>query len=119
MQDLFTRQLAAFYDPRRGELGIAGSTLGGARKVMSSVTGRDVVGEITIAHELTHALQDQHWGLPVDPVPVLDADTDRVLARACATRGRCHLGRLRHPGGRPSRRRNAGPRHQPARRHAR
>ena len=87
MQDLFTRQLAAFYDPRRGELGIAGSTLGGARKVMSSVTGRDVVGEITIAHELTHALQDQHWGLPVDPVPVLDADTDRVLARRALLEG--------------------------------
>ena len=87
MQELFTRQLAAFYDPRRGELGIAGSTLGGARKVMATVTGRDVVGEITIAHELTHALQDQHWGLPVDPVPVLDAHTDRVLARRALLEG--------------------------------
>ena len=87
MQELFTRQLAAFYDPRRGELGIAGGTLGGARRVMATVTGRDVVGEITIAHELTHALQDQHWGLPVDPVPILDAHTDRVLARRALLEG--------------------------------
>jgi hypothetical protein len=87
MQRLFTRQLAAFYDPRRGELGIAGGTLGASRGMMATVTGRDVVGEITIAHELTHALQDQYWGLPVDPVPVLDSHTDRVLARRALLEG--------------------------------
>jgi hypothetical protein len=40
-----------------------------------------------VAHELTHALQDQHWGLPKDPEPGIATNTDRLLARRALLEG--------------------------------
>lgn len=47
---LFTEQVAGFYDPEMGEL-----------VVPVSVDGITPLQEITIAHELVHALTDQHF----------------------------------------------------------
>jgi hypothetical protein len=41
----------AFYDPDRKEIFVRGTTL-------------DIAHQVTVAHELTHVLQDQHFNLP-------------------------------------------------------
>jgi hypothetical protein len=87
---LFESQIAAFYDPRAKDLGISTEALhaGGALiGFVSTITNRDFVGELLVSHELTHALQDQHWGLPTAPEPMLDSHGDRVLARRALLEG--------------------------------
>jgi hypothetical protein len=52
---LFGDQVAGFYDPKSKRLAVVRSASGGAPLV-----------EITLAHELTHALEDQRFGLQDD-----------------------------------------------------
>ncbi len=89
LQRLFSTQLAAFYDPRRQQLAVATEVveLGAGARVLGTLSGRDLLGELVVAHELTHALQDQHWGLPAEMVPVTASHTDRVLARRALLEG--------------------------------
>lgn len=90
MERLFTTQLAAFYDPRTKSLAVSTEAIrriGAGPRWQTALTGRDVVGELMVAHELTHALQDQHWGLPVDPEPLVATHTDRLLARRALLEG--------------------------------
>ncbi len=90
MQQLFTSQLAAFYDPRTGSLAIATGAVdvgSPALRTITALTGRDLVGELVVAHELTHALQDQHWGLSRDAERATASDTDRILARRALLEG--------------------------------
>ena len=90
MQRMLSSQLAAFYDPHAKELAVATRFVGaggvGARFV-SAITGRDLIGELVVAHELTHALQDQHWGLPDSAEPATASNTDRLLARRALLEG--------------------------------
>src|SRR5262249_16932900 len=51
------------------------------------LTGRDLVAEFLVSHELTHALQDQHYHLPTRPEPLLDGHGDRELARHALLEG--------------------------------
>lgn len=51
--DISSEQVAGYYDPRRKRLAI----------VAGPLAGNDVVSEITLAHELDHALDDQAIGL--------------------------------------------------------
>ena len=46
-----TNEVGGFYDPRTGTLSVVGESNAG------------LLGEITLAHELTHALEDQRFGL--------------------------------------------------------
>jgi hypothetical protein len=59
LRDLLGRTLSTevggFYDPRTGTLSVVGKGASG------------LLGEITLAHELTHALEDQSFGLDVPP----------------------------------------------------
>ena len=48
--------VAGYYDPRSGRL----------RIVKGAQTGNRVLYEMTVAHELTHALEDQRFDLDVD-----------------------------------------------------
>lgn len=50
--DLLTEQIAGFYDPREGQL-----------YVSAKPATDDDWADMLMAHELTHALQDQHFGL--------------------------------------------------------
>ena len=68
LERLYEEEGAGFYDPRRKRLILASRALraGGLwLDLFARLTGRDVVGEFLVSHELTHALQDQHWGIPV------------------------------------------------------
>jgi hypothetical protein len=87
---LMSDEGAGFYDPRTKQLVLAAhapQAVGGSLKALGLLTGRDLVGEFLVAHELTHALQDQHWGLPTAPEPVLETQGDRALARRALLEG--------------------------------
>ena len=90
MTELYEGQVAAFYDPRTKSLAVATEatrTPGFWIGVLTTLSGHDLVGELLVSHELTHALQDQHWGLPVDPEPLTASHSDRLLARRALLEG--------------------------------
>jgi hypothetical protein len=58
-------QVAGFYDPRKKQLALVSDA--GAQD--------ETVGEITLAHELTHALDDQHFGITDQPSTTDDKST--------------------------------------------
>jgi hypothetical protein len=104
LERLYEEEGAGFYDPRTKRLILAERALGaGGVKLglVGFVTGRDLVGEFLVAHELTHALQDQHWGLPTKPEPVLDQHGDRELARRALLEGDATLAGFAYLTGRP------------------
>lgn len=68
-----TALAAAFYDPRRGRLFVVGD----------AVPAGPALTEFVLAHELTHALEDQRYGLP-EPKGVSD---DRALAQSALVEG--------------------------------
>ncbi len=83
VQRIYEEEGAGFYDPRGKRLVLATRALGSAGFWMglaATLTGRDLVGEFLVAHELTHALQDQLFGLPVAADPIVNAHGDRFLA---------------------------------------
>jgi len=99
---LFETQIAAFYDPRAKDLGISTEALGAGGfwiGMLSTLTNHDFVGELLISHELTHALQDQHFGLPTEPEPLTDSHGDRILARRALLEGDATLASFAYVGG--------------------
>jgi hypothetical protein len=87
--DFYTAQVVAFYDPKPkklilpGDMG-AGLTVG----AVQFLAQRDILGEMVLAHELTHALQDQHFSLGDRIRPSSDDDRTtafRALAEGDAT----------------------------------
>lgn len=63
--DLYSTQLAGFYDPIERRMVLVNEALRTSlfTRIVESVIRRDLAGELVLAHELTHALQDQHFGL--------------------------------------------------------
>jgi len=64
----------AFYDPSRQEIFVRGTTL-------------DVEHRVTVAHELTHVLQDQHFDLPKLQKRAADATTGDASALQALVEG--------------------------------
>ena len=102
---LLRKQIAGFYDPHTGQMvlveGAADVSLW--RSAASFVARRDVVGEMLLAHELTHALQGQHFAIEQMLNQVKDND-DRDLALKAVAEGDATLagfgyvtGRLDNP----------------------
>jgi hypothetical protein len=90
LQRLYEQEGAGFYDPRTKRLVLARTALGTAGlkvDLLGRLTGRDFVGEFLVAHELTHALQDQHYGMRTTPEPILGAHGDAELARHALLEG--------------------------------
>jgi hypothetical protein len=76
MLDLLTEQVAGYYDP--------------TAKTLYVVEGGDEsVADITISHELVHALQDQHFNL--DSLQDARGDNDRLMAGQAVIEGQATL----------------------------
>jgi hypothetical protein len=72
--DTFGEAVAGYYDPRSGEL----------RVVQGAQTANRVLYEITLAHELDHALEDQHFDFDTRD---LSGAGDRALAYTALVEG--------------------------------
>ncbi len=79
--DLYSSQLAGFYDPVDRRMVLVSDVLmtGFFTRVVEGVIRRDLAGEMVLAHELTHALQDQHFGLSTGRADVGDDDAQLAL----------------------------------------
>jgi hypothetical protein len=79
--DLYSAQLAGFYDPVDRRMVLVNEALrtGFFTSAVESVIRRDLAGEMVLAHELTHALQDQHFGLSTGRADVGDDDAQLAL----------------------------------------
>ena len=71
---VFGEQVAGYYDPRNGRL----------RIVDNAGTSNPVLDEVTMAHELTHALEDQRFELDTDRA---EAGGDAALAYLALVEG--------------------------------
>ena len=79
MLDLLTEQVAGYYDPKA--------------KTLYVVEGDDeAVAGITLAHELVHALQDQHFNL--DSLTQAREDNDRLTTGQAVVEGQATLEQL-------------------------
>jgi hypothetical protein len=85
--DLYSAQIAGFYDPVDRRMVLVNEALEtrGFTRVVENVMRRDLAGELVLAHELTHALQDQHFGLDVGRADV--GEDDAQLAKRAVYEG--------------------------------
>src|SRR5271166_5667635 len=85
---LLKSQVAGFYDPHGKEMVLVegGADLGIWNSAAQFMIQRDIVGEMLLAHELTHALQDQNFELESRLDKVKD-DDDRTLALKTVAEG--------------------------------
>lgn len=85
--DLYSAQIAGFYDPVERRMVLVNEALrtSGFTRVLENVMRRDLAGGLVLAHELTHALQDQHFGLDVGRADV--GEDDAQLAKRAVYEG--------------------------------
>ena len=85
---LLKSQVAGFYDPHGKQMVLVegGSNLGLLDATTEFMMQRDVVGEMLLAHELTHALQHQNFDLE-SHMDKLKNDDDRALALKTVAEG--------------------------------
>jgi len=88
MVRLLKSQVAGFYDPhgKRMIMVEGAANLGIWTNAAEFLLQRDLVGEMLLAHEYTHALQDQHFGLEAALDEIKNND-DRSLALKSVAEG--------------------------------
>jgi hypothetical protein len=79
--DLYGAQLAGFYDPIERRMVLVNEALrtSGLTRALETLIRRDLAGEMVLAHELTHALQDQHFGLNTGRADVGEDDAQLAV----------------------------------------
>ncbi len=98
---LLKSQIAGFYEPHRKEMILVSSNvqIGFWNRLSEFMLQRDLAGEMLLAHELTHALQDQNFAVD-DQLTRLDDDDDRQLALKSVAEGDATLAGLGYAAGR-------------------
>jgi hypothetical protein len=86
--NLMHSQIAGFYDPHNKEMVLVRGAINVSfwNSASNLIRQRDVTGEMVLAHELTHALQDQHFHIEKIMDSVKDND-DRDLALKAVAEG--------------------------------
>jgi len=97
---LLKSQIAGFYEPHRKEMILVSGNieLGLRDRFAEFLIQRDLAGEMLLAHELTHALQDQHFAVDQQLAKLKD-DDDRQLALKSVTEGDATLAGLGYASG--------------------
>jgi hypothetical protein len=87
MLQLYGSEVAGFYDPIDHRMVLVADALHGdlRMRILGAILRRDLTGELVLAHELTHALQDQHFGLNIGRGDL--GDDDAELARRAVYEG--------------------------------
>ena len=85
---LMHNQVAGFYEPHSKQMVLVQGAIdiGFWNSAVGFVSRRDLIGEMLLAHELTHALQDQHFHIEQMIDKVKDND-DRDLALKAVAEG--------------------------------
>jgi len=85
---LMKSQVAGYYDPRRKQMALVegSADIGFWDSAAEFLIQRDLVGEMLLAHELTHALQDQNFGLE-QKLDAVKYDDDRGVALKSVAEG--------------------------------
>ncbi len=98
---LLKSQVAGFYDPHGKEMVLVkgGADLGIWNNAAQFMIQRDVVGEMLLAHELTHALQDQNFDLE-SSLDKVKNDDDRELALKSVAEGDATIAGFAYAAGR-------------------
>jgi hypothetical protein len=98
---LLKSQVAGFYDPRGKTMVLVegGASLGIWNSAAQFMIQRDVAGEMLLAHELTHALQDQNFDLGSKLDEVRNND-DRTLALKSVAEGDATIAGFAYAAGR-------------------
>lgn len=89
MLDLYTEQIGGFYDPKRRQL-----------YLMKGLHLVQMDQELLMAHELTHALQDQHFGLVKFLKKSPQSNSDQQLAYMSLIEGDASLAAAEYIAGR-------------------
>ncbi len=97
---LLKNQIAGFYDSHRKEMILVSGNvdIGFWNRLTEFTIQRDLVGEMLLAHELTHALQDQHFEVD-SQLDKLDDNDDRQLALKSVAEGDATLAGLAYATG--------------------
>jgi len=92
---LLKSQIAGFYEARRKEMILVSGTvdIGFWNQLSEFMIQRDLMNEMLLAHELTHALQDQNFGVDAALENLKDND-DRQLALKSVAEGDATLAGL-------------------------
>ncbi len=85
--DLYAQQIVGFYDPIDRQMILIQDVVSPrvTTRILETVLHRDFAGELVLAHELTHALQDQHYGLDFGRNDL--GEDDAALARHAVYEG--------------------------------
>jgi hypothetical protein len=98
---LLKSQIAGFYDPHEKQMVLVkGAATGGfSDRMLEFVVQRDLINDMLLAHELTHALQDQNYALQ-DQLDKLKNNSDREIALKSVAEGDATLAGFAYIAGR-------------------
>jgi hypothetical protein len=85
---LLKSQIAGFYDPHQKQMVLVegAAQVGFSDRMLEFMVQRDLVNDMLLAHELTHALQDQNFGLQ-DSLDKLKNNSDAEIALKSVAEG--------------------------------
>jgi hypothetical protein len=98
---LLKSQIAGFYDPHEKQMVLVegAATAGFSDRMLEFMVQRDLIDDMLLAHELTHALQDQNFGLQ-DQLDKLKNNSDEEIALKSVAEGDATLAGFAYIAGR-------------------
>jgi hypothetical protein len=92
-EELYTEQIAGYYDPQTGKMVVVQDS--------DQSDGFTPTQQVTYAHEIVHALQDQNFDLDAGPLNRQDASDDQSLAVTALIEGDASFSEVQYLIGKP------------------